>query len=447
MQIYDIMVIGSGESGTGTALLAKHCGLTVFVSDFNAIGAQYQTELEQAGITYEEGQHDTERALAARLIVKSPGVPEKAPIMKLLREQNRKIIGEIEFAYLHMPKPAKIIAITGSNGKTTTTTLTAHLLTHCGFNVQMGGNVGHSFARLVLSAKLRKEGIDPVYILELSSFQLDDIERFRPNIAILLNITPDHLDRYNYSIELYLRSKFRVGMNQKRGDTLYLNADDPMTTEWLPKLDKVSGGKCTMLSVKTDKLPIISLGSKYQFDLKTTRLLGPHNAFNAKSAVAACIKLGTTPEALQSALNSYQPPPHRMEIVANHKGITWINDSKATNVDSVFYALQSVAAPIIWIVGGTDKGNDYSPVMQLVKERVKTIICMGADNQKLFEVFSPSANLHDTHSAEQAVTLAGSLAAPGDTVLLSPACASFDLFKNYEHRGAMFKEAVLKYLT
>jgi UDP-N-acetylmuramoylalanine--D-glutamate ligase len=444
---YDLVIIGSGESGTGTALLAQHLGLQVFVSDHGTIPEKFQEELKLHAIPFEQGGHTESILLQAKAVVKSPGVPEKAPIIKLLRSQGAKIIGEIEFAWLHMPRPARILAITGSNGKTTTTTLTAHLLKEAGSDVRMGGNVGYSFARLVLESLTTRRQLNPVYVLELSSFQLDDIETFRPNVAMILNITPDHLDRYEYQLQNYVKSKFRIARNLKRSDMLIINADDPITTQYLNETGWQTQATTLKISLKRDKLPQIKQPRYETYTLHDTRLLGPHNAFNAKSALAGCHRIGIPHEPLQRALNTYVPPPHRMELVVKKHGISWINDSKATNVDSVFFALQAVDAPIIWIVGGIDKGNDYTPVIQLVKDKVKAIVCMGMDNAKLLEVFSaPSANIYDTHSAQEAVSVAGAIATAGDTVLLSPACASFDLFKNYEHRGEEFKAEVLKYL-
>jgi UDP-N-acetylmuramoylalanine--D-glutamate ligase len=452
---YDVVVIGSGESGTGTALLAKSLNKSVFVTDFGQIPDKYKLELKSAGIAYEEGGHSNEIILAATQIVKSPGVPEKAPIIKAIRAQNREIIGEIEFAYLYMPRPARVIAITGSNGKTTTTTLVAHILESAGLDVQMGGNVGRSYARLVMQVRARvATGMqNPIYVLELSSFQLDDIHTFRPDLAVVLNITPDHLDRYDYTLDNYVQSKFRIGMNQTKIDTLLLNAEDPVSKQYIEENRIKTGAHIQFLGISDDDLPRFKYKNESFLTLSGTKLIGPHNAYNAKVAAKACDYAGMTTEMIQNGLNTYQPPPHRMELVPTNDQITWINDSKATNVDSVFFALQSVTAPIIWIVGGIDKGNDYTPLLNLVSQKVKTIVYMGLDNTVLEKVFgniplkqivgSPSANTHSTTSLISAVHVARAQAQPGDTVLLSPACASFDLFKNYEDRGDQFRAAVI----
>jgi UDP-N-acetylmuramoylalanine--D-glutamate ligase len=457
---YDVVVIGSGESGTGTALLAQHIGLSVFVSDFGNISDQFQTELKAAGIPFEENGHTSATILQSDLIVKSPGVPEKAPIIQEIRKAGIDLIGEIEFAYRFMPKPARIVAITGSNGKTTTTTLTAHLMQQASMNVFMGGNVGKSFARLILEVRTGKPiprypfRLNAVYVLELSSFQLDDLKRFHADIAVLLNITPDHLDRYDYELDNYAASKFRVFLNQKQRDLAIYNADDPITSDFIEKTDFDFDSNILKLRVEPYALPSLPMiRPKEKFTLAGSRLIGPHNGLNAKAAIAVCRKIGMTSAQIEKGLLTYIPPPHRMELVQNKNGITWINDSKATNVDSVFFALQSVRAPIIWIAGGTDKGNDYTPLLDLVRDRVKAIICMGVDNSKLEKVFgkmklvqagkAPSANFHSTHSLKDALIVARAQATAGDTVLLSPACASFDLFKNYEDRGTQFREAVV----
>lgn len=438
-----IVILGSGESGTGAAILAKRVGYDVFVSDKSPIKQQYKDVLEQQGIAYEEGTHSMAQILEADEVIKSPGIPEKTEVMKAIRAKGIPVIGEIEFGYRYAGD-AKIIAITGSNGKTTTTTLTYHLLKTAGLNVFMGGNVGDSFAGLVLEA-LENPTTEPrIYVLELSSFQLDDIDTFRPNIAMLLNITPDHLDRYEYRMENYVQSKFRIVRNQQLSDLFITNADDESIQHFMennpgiihPVMQQVSSDHLQNGYVMVDE---------YAFDLSSTRLKGPHNAFNASCAIRAALEVGVSAEDIIEGLLSFSPPPHRLEQIGQINGVNWINDSKATNVDSVFFALQAVNTPIVWIVGGTDKGNDYTPLLHLVRERVKAIVCLGVDNEKLKTVFgSFGMPMAEAKSAVEAVKLANELALPGDTVLLSPACASFDLFKNYEDRGDQFRAAVLE---
>ncbi len=436
-----IVILGSGESGTGAALLAKQLGYKVFVSDKGEIKDNYKAELDAAGIAWEEKQHTIDRILFASEIIKSPGIPEKTEVMKIVREMGINVIGEIEFAYRHAGK-CRIVAITGSNGKTTTTELTYHLMQTAGLNVRKGGNVGNSFARMILEDKVNKATKDKsrVFVLEISSFQLDDIQTFRPNIAMLLNITPDHLDRYDYKLENYAAAKFRITMNQQRGDKFIYNGYDPILKEnW-----KETAAKKIAIRKGFYKNGQISIGRQV-FDMTKSDLRGPHNMFNAVCSLRAALLLKADPEKLQQGLNSFATPPHRLEKVAELNGVTYINDSKATNVDAVFYALQAVDTPIIWIVGGVDKGNDYGPLLKLVRKRVKAIVCMGVDNSKIISVFKKMKKpIAQTQSAEDAVKASAALAVKGDTVLLSPACASFDLFKNYEDRGAQFKSAVSK---
>ena len=438
-----IVILGSGESGTGAALLASHLGYDVFVSDKGAVQEKYRKELDKAGIPWEEKTHTMDLILNADEIVKSPGIPEKSGIMKAVRARGINVIGEIELGYRHAGK-CTIVAITGTNGKTTTTELTYHLLQTAGLNVRKGGNVGNSFAAMVLDDLLHpsQATADRIFVLEVSSFQLDDIQQFRPRIALLLNITPDHLDRYDYTLGNYARAKFRICMNQKRGDKFIYNGFDPIIAEFFEapasglKPTPIRKGFCTNGSIRV---------GVNRFDMKTGNLRGPHNMFNAACAIRVACLLKADPVKIQEGLDTFMPPEHRLEKVAVIGGVTWINDSKGTNVDSTFYALQAMEDPTVWIVGGQDKGNDYTPLMPLVKNQVRAIVCMGVDNSKIREAFaSLNKPLVETGSAVEAVHAAAGFARPGDTVLLSPACASFDLFLNYEDRGRQFKAAVMK---
>ena len=436
-----IVILGSGESGTGAALLAQHLGYDVFVSDKGPIQPAFKSELDAAKILWEENQHSLTKILNAGEIIKSPGIPEKTEVMKAIRAQMIPVVGEIELGWRHAGK-CQIVAITGSNGKTTTTELVFHLLKTAGFPVRKGGNVGNSFARMVLEDLKAKavKNAKRVFVLEVSSFQLDDIQQFRPKIALLLNITPDHLHRYEYQLEQYAAAKFRITQNQQRGDRFIYNAFDPILKEnWVE-----TTAKTVAIRKGFYKNGSIKVGSD-SFEMSQTALRGPHNMFNAVCAIRVARQLGAEKEAIQKGLNTFTPPPHRLEQVANIGGVQWINDSKATNVDSVFYALQAMETPTVWIVGGQDKGNDYSPLLSLVKKKVKAIVCMGIENGKLMEVFGPLKKpMVEAKSAEAAVQAAQRWAKSGETVLLSPACASFDLFKNYEDRGEQFKAAVRK---
>ena len=438
-----IVILGSGESGTGAALLASHLGYDVFVSDKGAVQEKYRKELDKAGIPWEEKTHTMDLILNADEIVKSPGIPEKSGIMKAVRARGINVIGEIELGYRHAGK-CTIVAITGTNGKTTTTELTYHLLQTAGLNVRKGGNVGNSFAAMVLDDLLHpsQATADRIFVLEVSSFQLDDIQQFRPRIALLLNITPDHLDRYDYTLGNYARAKFRICMNQKRGDKFIYNGFDPIIAEFFEapasglKPTPIRKGFCTNGSIRV---------GVNRFDMKTGNLRGTHNMFNAACAIRVACLLKADPVKIQEGLDTFMPPEHRLEKVAVIGGVTWINDSKGTNVDSTCYALQAMEDPTVWIVGGQDKGNDYTPLMPLVKNQVRAIVCMGVDNSKVREAFaSLNKPLVETGSAVEAVHAAAGVARPGDTVLLSPACASFDLFLNYEDRGRQFKAAVMK---
>ncbi len=434
------IILGAAESGLGAALLARQLGHEVFVSDYGKIKAAYKAELEENDLPYEEGGHSEAKILAADEVVKSPGIPDTAPIILALREKGVPVISEIEFAARHTT--AKIIAITGSNGKTTTTNLTHHLLHSGGLKAVKAGNVGKSFARSIFE----KEEAD-FYVLELSSFQLDGIVKFRPHTAILLNITPDHLDRYDYEMRNYARSKFRIAMNQTPADLLILNYDLGVNNAELgiedEELDRLEARRVyvKMNFAATDEITV----ADHTFDLSQTDLRGPHNRFNSECAVRVALHSGLSPEVIQAGLETFKNDPHRLEYVATIDGIDYINDSKATNVDSTFYALQAMQKPVVLIAGGTDKGNDYTPLTTLAEEKIKALICLGIDNEKLLEFFSPLVKIiEETQSAEEAVARAKIYAEAGDVVLLSPACASFDLFRNYKERGELFKKAVLR---
>ena len=436
-----VTILGAGESGVGAALLAKHLGFEIFVSDGGVIKDNFRQELRDKGIPYEESKHTWTSIFDTDEIIKSPGIPDHAPLIRQLLDLGKPVISEIEFAGRFTT--ATIIGITGSNGKTTTTRLTYHLFKTAGLNVALGGNVGTSFARNITENKY------DFHVLELSSFQLDGIVRFRPNVAILLNITPDHLDRYEYKMENYVRSKFRIAMNQQEEDLLILNEGDPEIQNYLknnrlaPRLIQVANR-----FEDTQRLVISSpLGGGWEgaFDMTGCVLKGQHNFFNAACAIHAAKSVGISDEAIQQGLNTFVNDPHRLEHFASIAGIDYINDSKATNVDSVFYALQAMEKPVVWIAGGTDKGNDYGPIEELVRQKVKALICLGVDNSKLLQVFSPILkNIEEVKSASEAAERASIYAESGDVVLLSPACASFDLFKNYMDRGKQFKAAVLE---
>ena len=451
MEQQKIVILGAGESGTGAALLAKQQGFEVFVSDFGAIAPEFQKVLQEAGISFEEKGHNEEIILSADEVIKSPGIPEKALIIQKLREKGIKISSEIDFAARYTK--AKIIAITGTNGKTTTTLLTYHLLKEAGLDVGLAGNIGKSFAWHLTEKDCA------YFVLEVSSFQLDDIHDFRPHIAMLLNITPDHLDRYEYSMDKYAAAKYRIFENMQDGDTLIFNEDDERIAREINHNEKLSiwkeGFSEAFYSAGLLRLP--AFGDAFSFTVSETEkqwlefadlpLQGKHNAMNMSAALLAGLRLGIAPDTLQQGLSTFKNVAHRLEKVDVINGITFINDSKATNVDAVQYALDAFDTPVIWIAGGVDKGNDYEQLLQLVKEKVKGIICLGKDNEKLKTAFAESVSfLHETQVVEDAVLTAYHLAEKGEVVLLSPACASFDLFKNYEDRGDKFKEAVAKTL-
>ncbi len=426
-----VVVLGAGESGVGAALLAKHLKYEVFVSDKGSISEKYKQTLIENNIPFEENKHSEKKIFEASEIIKSPGIPDTVDLIQRLKKAGVSIISEIEFASKHTN--ATIVAITGSNGKTTTTNLTYHLLKTANLDVAVGGNVGYSFARLLT------EELHQYYVLELSSFQLDGIQTFRPDISILLNITPDHLDRYEYKLENYIASKFRIIMNQHATDYFIYNAKDDNISSFL-KNEKPNVNLIEVNNVNTKGDMLIVDGSS--FDMTDCSLNGQHNLFNATCAIKVANHLGISEEAIQNGLNTFVNAPHRMESVCTTNGVEYINDSKATNVDAVYFALDAMTKPIVWIVGGIDKGNDYELVSGLVEEKVKAIICLGADNTKILEFFSPIVKvIEETKTAKDAVERASVYAESGDVVLLSPACSSFDLFKNFEARGDQFRTA------
>jgi UDP-N-acetylmuramoylalanine--D-glutamate ligase len=413
-----IVIIGGGESGVGAAVLARARGLDVFLSDGGRLTDGYRRTLEEFGVEFEEGGHTLGRLLEAGEAVKSPGVPETAPVVVALREAGIPVVSEIEFAGRYMGD-ARTVCITGSNGKTTTTTLIWELLRDAGYDVCLGGNIGESFALSVA------RGRHDWYVLELSSFQLDGMFDFRADIAVLLNITPDHLDRYDYSLDNYAASKMRITRNQRPQDTFIYPAGDPVVRA------QMAGMALGMRlePFEDAALPPVEL-----------KIRGKHNLLNARAAVLAARAAGVPEASIARTLARFEGIEHRLERVGEWNGVEWVNDSKATNVDAVWYALESMTRPVVWIAGGTDKGNDYSALLPLVREKVKALVCMGADNTKLLEAFGGVVPVADTHSLDEAMQAAADAATAGDTVLLSPACASFDLFKNYEDRGGQYKQ-------
>ncbi len=439
-----LIILGAGESGIGAALLGRQQGYDVFVSDGGAIKDIYKQELAVNHVPFEEGRHSWDRILNADEIIKSPGIPEKSELMKKVREKQVPVISEIEFAY-RFSKDSKVIAITGSNGKSTTTALTFDIFEKAGLKAAMVGNIGLSYARQVATAPA------DYYIVEVSSFQLDDIKEFKPNVAILLNITPDHLDRYDYKMENYVASKFRIAMNQGPEDYFVYCMDDPEISDYLRKQTIYSttipftimeplkqGGFMAneQVNIQVNDEPMIV--SMYDLALK-----GKHNLYNSMAAGIAGRTMDIRKEKIRESLTSFKSLEHRMEYVATVRGVDFINDSKATNVNSLWFALESMENPVVLIMGGVDKGNDYSAIRDLVKEKVKAIICLGVDNAPIQEALSNDTPVMvDTRNMKDAVEAAFHHAAKGDVVLLSPACASFDLFKNYEDRGKQFKEAV-----
>ncbi|MGM9742121.1 MAG: UDP-N-acetylmuramoyl-L-alanine--D-glutamate ligase [Candidatus Cryptobacteroides sp.] len=440
-----IVVLGGGESGVGAAVLAKVKGFDVFLSDKGDIAGKYVKMLEEWEIPFEQGRHTEDLILNADEVIKSPGIPSTVPMVRKIEEAGIPVVSEIEFAGRY--DNAKKICVTGSNGKTTTTSLIYYLLQEAGLNVGLGGNIGMSYAYQVATCHY------DYYVLEISSFQLDNCYEFRPDIAIITNITPDHLDRYGYDMENYVRAKFRIVRNLRPEDCFIFDSDDEITINHLDKIvteakrlpftqkDKVEQGAY----LEDDKIIVKYEDEECDIFLKELALGGIHNVYNSMAAALAAKATGIDNEVIRNSLGSFQAIEHRLEPVLSVGGVLYINDSKATNVDAAWYALECQTKPVVWIVGGTDKGNDYSVLKQLVTEKVKAIVCLGVDNRKIHEAFEEivgKENICDTCSAEEAVKASAAFASDGDVVLLSPCCASFDLFTCYEDRGEKFKEAV-----
>lgn len=443
MMAEKLVILGGGESGIGAAILAVKEGFDVFLSDAGSISDQIKAELIKLGIHFEEGGHDLERILQASLVMKSPGIPDHIDLMRQVRSSGIKVVSEIEFASRFTS--ATLIGITGSNGKTTTTLLTHYLLKESGINAGIAGNIGYSFARQVA------ETDRDVYVLEISSFQLDDIHKFKPEVAVITNITPDHLDRYENDFSKYVASKLRIIENQTSNQFLVFNSEDPVLLEALntvnTSVSKIPFGfqKPSNHGTYTTDDHIIVQRDKSNTMIQTNQfqLKGRHNLLNAMAAVSVAQLLEVSKDSIRESLTSFRGVPHRLEHFLKIQNVNYINDSKATNVNATYYALDSVRSQVVWIAGGVDKGNDYSALMPLVREKVKAIVCLGVDNAKLLEVFSPVVEIIiETQSVDEAVKIAHKIANKKETVLLSPACASFDLFKNYEDRGNQFKQAV-----
>ena len=440
-----IVVLGGAESGVGAAVLAKVKGFDVFLSDCGKIKEEYASTLRKWDIPFEEGGHSEKLILNADEVVKSPGIPQTSPMIQTLRAQGTHIISEIEFASRY--DNAKKICITGSNGKTTTTSLIYYLLKEAGLNVGLGGNIGQSYAFQVATCHFG------YYVLEISSFQLDDVYDFRPDIAIITNITPDHLDRYDHKMENYVKAKFRIARNLRPEDCFIFDSDDAITIGHLSNI--ILKAKMLPFSqekeveqgafLRDDKIIVRYEDEQSEIYLRELALGGKHNVYNSMAAALAAKATGISDDIIRNSLKSFSPIEHRLEPVLSVGGVLYINDSKATNVDSAWYALECQTKPVVWIVGGKDKGNDYSVLDELVRNKVKAIVCLGVDNKKIHEAFEGivgADKIVDTASAEDAVKASAAFAADGDVVLLSPCCASFDLFKSYEDRGRQFKEAV-----
>ena len=439
----NLVILGGGESGVGAAMLGKKLGYEVFLSDKGKLLESYRASLLEQGVEFEEGQHTPERIFKADLIIKSPGIPDTLPMIRELRQQGIEVISEIEFAGRH--SAARHVCITGSNGKTTTTLLTHHILTRAGVDAGLAGNVGKSLAAQVAG------GEHDLYVIELSSFQLDGMFDFRADIAVITNITPDHLDRYDHRFENYINSKFRILNNMRPEDLFIYGMDSEVVCKTMQMVQVVPESEgftwdehSGMGAGMEGDVIVVRLGKKeFRINKQEVSIKGRHNIYNAMAAILACMRLGLPNEAIAEGLRTFPQVEHRLETVAVRNGVTYINDSKATNVDSAWYALDSMTAPVVWIAGGTDKGNDYSVLFDLVRQKVKVLVCMGIDNRKLIENFGSVCEVVDTHSLADAMVAARRYAITGDVVLLSPCCASFDLFKNYENRGELFKAAVL----
>lgn len=442
----NLVILGGGESGVGAAILGKEKGMNVFLSDYGTIADRYRAVLDEEGIEWEDGRHSMDRILAADEVVKSPGIAPTTPVMKAIAEKGIPVISEIEFAGRYTD--AKMVCITGSNGKTTTTLLTYHILKNAGLNVGLAGNVGKS-----LALQVAREHHD-VYVIELSSFQLENMYDFRANIAVILNITPDHLDRYEYKMQNYINAKFRILNNLTPCDAFIYWQDDPVITRQLEQMRTEAQmfpfaehrEEGTRAWVDDEASLIIDTP---ETSLKMPRaelsLNGLHNLYNSMAAALSACILDIDKKEIREALSDFEGVEHRLEYVATVDGVRYINDSKATNVNSCWYALESMPKDTILILGGKDKGNDYNEILPLVREKVKAIICMGKDNTKLLDFFGKEvAEIHNTHSIEECVATAREIAKSGDTVLLSPCCASFDLFSSYEDRGRQFKALVKK---
>ena len=440
-----LVILGAAESGIGAALLGKQQGWDVFVSDGGTIKEQYRNTLGQSGIPFEEGGHPAEKILAADCLVNSPGIGEKVEIVKKVRAAGIEVCSEIEFGYRYKGD-SKIIAITGSNGKSTTTKLTHHLLKDAGYDAALVGNIGYSFARQIAERPCEW------YVMEISSFQLDDIHEFQPDVAVLLNITPDHLDRYDYKFENYVASKFRITENQNEKNYFIINKDDTIITDHLLTHSIQSHPIYFTMSehlpnegayISGENMHIHFGGEELNMSIHDLALKGKHNQYNSMAAGISARIAGIRKEKIRESFSSFEGLEHRLEFVATVRGVDFINDSKATNVNSVWFALESMTRPTVLILGGQDKGNDYNEIMELVQDKVKAIVCMGIDNAPIHAAFDGKVEtMVDTQTARDAVAAAYALAEKGDTVLLSPACASFDLFKNYEDRGQQFKDAV-----